>query len=541
MAGSFLGGLASGAIGGAIVRLTLDDTGFKSGLASAETQTKTAGATTSKFAGLATAAYAAAGVAAVKFAADSIKAFSESQQVMAQTAAVIESTGGAAGFSADAIHGLAAALQDSTTFSDEQIQSAENLLLTFTNIGHETFPDATQAVLDMSQALGQDLKTSSIQLGKALNDPIAGLTSLSRVGVKFTQETKDQITTLVEQGKTLEAQKIILAELNNEFGGSAAAAAGTFEGKMAQLSNTFNDFQEVVGGKLVPVLTSMLDRLNTLAEMLPVIVPWIERFVGAVEEGIPVLNAYFTAIDEGNDDFAGFQAGLESVDAALESGEIGFDRAVDRVEALAEATGVELPEGAAAMVTAMREAEGGASSLSGATKQVATEMQRARKAAMDAAEEYRQGVKDAFQVSGEAVIGFKSKLAGTVRSFLTGLRDMRREAAETLKDLREFNKIDLGKGVKEFLLDQGPAAIDAFTDANKQGRERIVKDIRAIIDTQQAQGKEIDEATGKTKSLTGAMEALGRKKVTAEARIRYMLSEDSLDPGSLPGLSKAGT
>src|SRR5258708_1908746 len=63
------------------------------------------------------------------------------------------------------------------------------------------------------------------QLVKALNDPIHGVTSLMRVGVTFTAQQKEQIKTLVDTGHTMDAQKVILAELTKEFGGSAAAQA----------------------------------------------------------------------------------------------------------------------------------------------------------------------------------------------------------------------------------------------------------------------------------------------------------------------------
>ena len=535
---SFLGGLAGGAIGGAVVNLYLDDKQFKAGLAGAEAQTAKVGTTTTRFGGLATAAFAAAGVAAIQFGAASVRAFAESQQVMAQTEAVIESTGAAAGFSANEIGVMAAALQDETAFSDEAIQSAQNMLLTFTKIGHEAFPQATQAALDVATAFHVDLNSAAKLVGKALNDPVAGLTALTRAGVQFDAQQKEVIKRLVETGREAEAQEIILGELATQTGGSAAAAADTYEGKLAQLGNTFNDFQELIGSKLVPALETLFERLTAVAEVLVKLVPVVEQVYSGLEKVVPILQVFNEAM--ATDDLSGFQSGVEGINAALESGEIGFDRAVARVEALAEATGVELPDGAAAMVTAMQEAETGAEGLADGTKDVTTQMREARKAAKEAAKEYRDGVKEAFNIAGESVFGFKARFEGTVRSFATGLANMRRRAEETFRDLREFNKIDLGEGVKKFLLDQGPAAIDAFTDANKRGRQRIVDDIQAIITAHQGQGREIDQATNKTNDLNGAMDKLGRKKVTAEARIRYVLAEDSLDPGSLPGLGANG-
>ena len=103
---------------------------------------------------------------------DSIKLATQHQAVMAQTAQAIKSTGGVSGETAKSVGDLAESLSKVTPFSEDAVQSGENLLLTFTGIGQKTFPAATQAMLDLSQATGQDMKSSAIQLGKALNDPL---------------------------------------------------------------------------------------------------------------------------------------------------------------------------------------------------------------------------------------------------------------------------------------------------------------------------------------------------------------------------------
>lgn len=188
-----------------------------------------------------------------------VQSFIDSQKVGAQLDAVLKSTKGAAGLAKNELLSMAAGLQKVTTFSDEAILSAENLLLTFTNIGKDVFPDATKTVLDMSIALGQDTKASAVQLGKALQDPILGITALRRVGVNFTEDQKKQIEVLVESGKTLEAQKLILAELSIEFGGSAEAAGGTFAGAMERLNNVIDDTKEKIGEVIVNAMQPLLD------------------------------------------------------------------------------------------------------------------------------------------------------------------------------------------------------------------------------------------------------------------------------------------
>jgi hypothetical protein len=204
-----------------------------------------------------------AGLGAAGLAGAAKAAFTEmgdAQKVSAQTAAALKSTGAAANVTAGQMDKLATALMNKSGVDDEAIKSSENLLLTFTNIRNETgknndiFNQATKATLDMSTALGNDLKGSSILVGKALNDPIKGMTALRRVGVSFTDEQKDMVEGWVQQGKTLKAQKFILGELTTEFGGSAKAAGQTLPGALNKLKeNALN-----LGGTIATLLTPQI-------------------------------------------------------------------------------------------------------------------------------------------------------------------------------------------------------------------------------------------------------------------------------------------
>ena len=173
-----------------------------------------------------------------------ISATIEQERVTAQLEQRLRSTGGAAGLTRDELLDMASAMQQVTTYGDEAVIPAQSLLLTFTKIGREVFPRALETVLDMSTALGQDLKSSAVQLGKALNDPIQGVSALSKVGVQFTEQQKEQIKTLVESGRVMDAQKIILSELETQMGGSARAARDTLGGSIEALKNAFGDLLE---------------------------------------------------------------------------------------------------------------------------------------------------------------------------------------------------------------------------------------------------------------------------------------------------------
>lgn len=242
---------------------------------------------------------AAAGIAfagIVGFAKNAIDAANESANVQAQLTAALTSTHGAAGLYIEDLNDQAQALQKMTTYSDEAIGSAQALLLTFTNIKGSVFQEATGTILDMSTALGEDLKSASIQVGKALNDPITGITALQRVGVTFTDSQKAVIKSLVDTGQTAKAQQIILDELNREFGGSAVAAGQTFSGQMAIINNQIDEVNESVGRALIPVLQTLsaqilpvVEKLAGWAEENPELIRNILLFGGAITGVIAIL------------------------------------------------------------------------------------------------------------------------------------------------------------------------------------------------------------------------------------------------------------
>ncbi len=165
----------------------------------------------------------------------------EQEKAVAQVDAAIKSTGGSAGFTSAELQKMAASFQNVTNYGDESILTMQSVLLTFTKIQGDILPKTTAAVLDLSARMGIDLQSAAVQLGKALNDPIANLSALSRSGIQFSDAQKSTIKSLVETNKLAEAQTIILKELNTQFGGSAKAARDTFGGAIISLNNAFGE------------------------------------------------------------------------------------------------------------------------------------------------------------------------------------------------------------------------------------------------------------------------------------------------------------
>ena len=107
-----------------------------------------------------------------------------------------------------------------------------------------------QRVIDVASDLAQTnngaVKDSLLQVAKALNAPSQNLTALSRSGIQFTEQQKEQIKTLDKSGRLLEAQNLILKELERQYGGNAKAAATGFAGAVDTLGENFRDFQETL-------------------------------------------------------------------------------------------------------------------------------------------------------------------------------------------------------------------------------------------------------------------------------------------------------
>jgi len=219
----------------------------------------------------------AAGIGALIFSLKTgVDEYQQNQKEAAILNAVLKSTGHAANVTAKHVTDLSESLMKKTGIDDEAIQTGQNLLLTFTNIrneagkGNQIFDEATKTITDLSVALGQDFKQSAMQVGKALQDPTRGLTALRRVGVAFTEDQMKLIKHLDASGHKLEAQKMILRELNKEFGGAAEAVGKTLPGQLAIARESFNNF----AGDLVAKS-----------------IPYIERFISFIRDNWPKVSA----------------------------------------------------------------------------------------------------------------------------------------------------------------------------------------------------------------------------------------------------------
>lgn len=238
--------------------------------------------------------------AGTEFLKSSVTAFNESDKAATQLNATLQSTGFAAGLTKEALDKQAESLMNMSTFDDDAITGAQSLLLTFTNIKDEVFNQTIPAIADLATKMGTDLNGATMQVGKALQDPIQGMAALRRVGVSFSQDQQDVIKQMQQTGNLAGAQKLILAELNKEFGGSASAAASTYAGQMQILQHQFGNVKEEIGLIVMQLLIKLKPVLESGIELFRNGVHWIRehgtelKALGIIIGGMAIGWAVFT-------------------------------------------------------------------------------------------------------------------------------------------------------------------------------------------------------------------------------------------------------
>lgn len=243
------------------------------------------------FAGKAAIAFAAIGAGAVVVGAKLINAGEQASTSNARIESIVDSMGlfteemtgtsGAAQEVTDRLIGVAEATARLTGVDQNAIKETQAKLATFKEIAQTadqvggSFDRATMAAIDLAAAGFGTAEGNAVQLGKALNDPIKGLASLSKSGVTFTDAEKDRIKALVESGEVGTAQTLILEAIEKQVGGTAEATANASD----KMRVGFSQLAERLGLLLLPLFEKFTDFL--LNKVLPV----VDRIIDAFSEG----------------------------------------------------------------------------------------------------------------------------------------------------------------------------------------------------------------------------------------------------------------
>lgn len=194
-----------------------------------------------------------------------------------------------------------------TGVDDDVIKSAQTKLMTFKELGASAgetggmFDRATQASMDMATVFGGDASSKAVMLGKALNDPIKGVSALSRVGVQFTDDQKKMIEGMMEAGDIAGAQAIIMGEVETQVGGAAAASATAGD----IMAASWDDTVQALGTALLPALEAVqgflieyvIPAIGFLSENTNILIPILAGLASIILVAvIPTIWAFTTAL-----------------------------------------------------------------------------------------------------------------------------------------------------------------------------------------------------------------------------------------------------
>ena len=290
-------------LGSLLVSLGLDLSEFRSGLSASEKELKAAarrienvGKSMRKFGQTLSLAVT---LPLAGLAAASIKAAIESKDALGQVNATLKSVGDAAGKTTAQLQALATSGMKQSLFDDDEIlRKVTTSLLTFDKVSGQAFDRAQQAAIDLSAKFGGDLQSSALMVGKALQDPVKGMTALSKAGISFTEQQKEQVKAMVAAGNAAGAQKIVLAELEKQLAGSAAAARAADPAAAAKQS--VGEAMEALGTALLPLLPPITEAITAIADAFSSMSPEAQKNVvimlGLAAALGPVLAALGTLI-----------------------------------------------------------------------------------------------------------------------------------------------------------------------------------------------------------------------------------------------------
>jgi hypothetical protein len=220
------------------------------------------------------------------FLKSSVEEVEHQTRALQQLNQVLKTTGGVSGLTAGQLQQMAGQMEEFNRFKfdDKVIMDAQGLLLTFTRIGQDAFPRALQLAMDLSVRFDQDLRSSIIQVGKALNEPVKGVTALSRAGVQFTDVQKDMIAKFIQQNNLAEAQKVIMDELTTQVGGAAKESVTEYAEAVGRLGEAWEALKISLGGNIViPALTYLVEETNKALDRWEYTIARIKYFFGGAD------------------------------------------------------------------------------------------------------------------------------------------------------------------------------------------------------------------------------------------------------------------
>lgn len=370
-----------------------------------------------------------------------VQAYGEAQAVAAATNTLIENTGGRANVTAEQVAALGQEIMGYGVASDEAVGSAANQLLAMENVrneagrGNDIFTRAIRLGADYAAVTGQDMTSATFRFGRALNDPVRGMSLLRRTGIQFTESQQAQITALAESGDLLGAQRILLEALEGRYKGAAETFGTLVPGQLGRARESFGEAAEALGEELAPAAEAVATGLADIAPAAAAGLEPVVTLVGALGE---LTSAGAQAAEDGG--FAGFISDINDAIGSqlnpIERASDAWERYQGTTEGASFAVGPVIDKG----TEAMEDQADAASGLSAEVAQLSTDLdalygseqsvaegginlRNAQRQLLGALAELPGGYR-AGTASGDEFLGTAIDLARTIRTQTLNLLDL---------------------------------------------------------------------------------------------------------------------
>ena len=245
------------------------------------------------------AAAALAGLGAVAF--DAVKGAMEDAAAQEQLARNIRGVTNASDSAIKKNEDFISSLSMATATADDELRPALAKLV----VGTENLEEAQQGLKlaqDIAAGTGKDLATVSEALSKAYAGNDKGLKALD-----------PRMKTLLKDGLDVEGAMSVLADT---FGGDAAAAADTAEGRFKRLSIGLAETKESIGAALLPAIQAVLpyiERLGTWAQENTTTFLIVGGAIAGIATAILAVNLAMKAWTAATTAFTAVQAAFNAV------------------------------------------------------------------------------------------------------------------------------------------------------------------------------------------------------------------------------------
>jgi len=228
---------------------------------------------------------AVVGGVVVAGAAVSIKAYQKQEKAEARLEQIATKVTGATGEQIAGFKTLASDLQKVGVVGDEVLISGQSQLASFTKSSavvtelSDDLADLAVAQYGTDVSQEQSIQTANL-LGKALGGQLGALT---RTGILV----NDDLKAAFEAANTEQERAAVISKIvQDNYGGLNVAMRDTSEGGLQALKNSFGDMQEMLGAALIPMLTTLVEKITPIVDRA---MEWITANQELVDKITPIV------------------------------------------------------------------------------------------------------------------------------------------------------------------------------------------------------------------------------------------------------------